>query len=418
MTQVERRTSEWRDGWTLVLASSVGFSFFSIMLSSTGLFMEPLTKAFGWSRSVLSAGVSVATITTAVLSPFVGVLIDRYGSRRLVLPGTILTIAAISAFALLNGSVVQWMVLWLLFGVASVSIKSTAWTASVLGVFRRSRGMALGLTLAGTAVAQTAVPPLGNYLITAFGWRAAFVLIAVGWGAITFVLAWRWFYDAHDQRPDPAKLTDAEKEPAPALTGLSRQEAMRDSALWRVGISNFVVMALTMGLGVHLFPILTEAGVPRTQAAWMMSLMGLAGIAGKLVTGHLLDRFRPNWIGGVTLGACALAFLLLMYGIHSPALILVALIINGYAAGTKTQITGFLTASYGGMRNFGVIYGVMAALMALASGMGPLLAGRIYDLSGGYAPFLIAGAAGCVLGGIMMISLPRYPAWERGGAGA
>jgi MFS family permease len=70
------------------------------------------------------------------------------------------------------------------------------------------------------------------------------------------------------------------------------------------------------------------------------------------------------------------------------------------------------------MRNFGVIYGVMAALMALASGMGPLLAGRIYDLSGGYAPFLIAGAAGCVLGGIMMISLPRYPAWERGGAGA
>jgi len=314
------------------------------MLSSTGLFMEPLTKAFGWSRSVLSAGVSVATITTAVLSPFVGVLIDRYGSRRLVLPGTILTIAAISAFALLNGSVVQWMVLWLLFGVASVSIKSTAWTASVLGVFQRSRGLALGLTLAGTAVAQTAVPPLGNYLITAFGWRAAFVLIAVGWGAITFVLAWRWFYDAHDQRPDPATLTDAEKEPAPALTGLSRQEAMRDSALWRVGISNFVVMALTMGLGVHLFPILTEAGVPRTQAAWMMSLMGLAGIAGKLVTGHLLDRFRPNWIGGVTLGACALAFLLLMYGIHSPALILVALVINGYAAGTKTQITGFLTA--------------------------------------------------------------------------
>jgi predicted MFS family arabinose efflux permease len=170
---------------------------------------------------------------------------------------------------------------------------------------------------------------------------------------------------------------------------------------------------MTMGLTVHLFPILTEAGVSRGSAAWMVSLAGVAGIAGKLVTGWLLDRFRPNWVGGATLAAAALAFLLLMEGITSPALIVVAMLVNGYAGGSKTQITGFLTASYGGMKNFGKIYGVMAALMAAAAGVGPLLAGLIYDSVGGYGPFLGLGAAGCILGGILMMTMPAYPAWQK-----
>jgi MFS family permease len=64
------------------------------------------------------------------------------------------------------------------------------------------------------------------------------------------------------------------------------------------------------------------------------------------------------------------------------------------------------------MRNFGKIYGVMAALMALASGLGPLLAGAIYDFSGGYTPFLILGTIGCLIGGLLMITLPAYPGWK------
>ena len=148
------------------------------------------------------------------------------------------------------------------------------------------------------------------------------------------------------------------------------------------------------------------------KAALLTSIGGLAGIVGKLVTGVLLDRFRPNWIGGVTLGAASLSFLLLISGISTPAAIFIALLVNGYAAGTKTQITAYLTSSYGGMKNFGAIYGVMAALMAGASGLGPLLAGVTYDLIGNYTPFLIAGTIGCALGGLLMVSLPSYPKWE------
>lgn len=385
------------------------------MIASTGLFFEPLEKEFGWSRALLSSGASVASLLTAALSPFFGALIDRFGSRRVVLPGLILTIISIASFSQVNGSQTQWLILWVIFGIVAVSIKSTAWTAAVLGVFNQSRGLALGLVLSGTAVAQAAVPPLTNWLITTQGWRATYGWLGFGWGGITFILCLFFLFDAVDRAGAKAKKTEELKPEAVPnqLEGLTRQEALRDVALWKIGISNFVVMALTMGLTIHLFSILTEAGVSRVNAAWLTSLGGIAGIFGKLVTGYLLDRFRPNWIGGVTLGAAAFAFLLLMEGIRSPTLIVAALIVNGYAAGTKTQITGFLTAQYGGMRSFGVIYGMMAALMALAAGVGPTLAGIIYDRFGGYSPFLAMGVVGCLLCGGLMISLPAYPAWRR-----
>ncbi|MCE7797153.1 MFS transporter [Sphingobium sufflavum] len=411
--------AEWKTGWTLVLAASMGFSFFSLLLAAMGLFIEPLTKEFGWTRTLLSSGPSIAVTITAILSPPFGILIDRFGSRRLVLPGLIITIAATCAFSLIDGSQTQWYILWAIFGVVAVTIKSTAWTAGVLGCFSQARGLALGLTLSGTAVAQMVVPPLTNWLIDGFGWRGAFIGLGLGWGGLTFILCLLFFFDAHDRAKAKKKANIVQDEGAKvALTGLTPGQALRDSALWRVGISNFVVMVLTIGLMLHIFPILTEAGVSRTHAAWLASLSGLAGIIGKLVTGFLLDRYRPNWIGGITLAIMSLAFLLLMDGIRSPALIICAMIVNGYAFGTKTQITGFLTAGYGGLKHFGVIYGVMGALMALASGLGPMTAGIIYDQAGGYGPFLLAGAIGCALGGVLMMTLPAYPVWTKKEEGA
>jgi predicted MFS family arabinose efflux permease len=405
---------EWKANWPLVLASSLGFCFFSVMLSTTGLFMEPVSNEFHWGRTFFASGVSIATLTIAVASPFLGIVVDKWGARRLALPGVVLTMVTMTAFGFTSGAIWQWVALWLFYGIASACIKSTVWTVAVLGVFTRSKGLALALVMSGTALSQVFVPPMGNWLIAEFGWRQAYVWLALSWGLPTLLLSYLFFYDLHDVAARKRAKDEARAAAAAAvdLPGLTVAEAARDWALWRIGISNFVVMVLTQGLAAHLIPLLTDAGVSRTDAALLSSLGGIAGIAGKLITGVLLDRYRPNWTGGVTLGVAALTFALLMDGLRSPAAIVVALIVNGYAAGTKTQITGYLTAGYGGMKSFGVVYGVMAALMAAASGLGPLVAGAVYDLSGGYGPFLLAGAIGCALGGAMIVSLPGYPKWE------
>lgn len=100
------------------------------------------------------------------------------------------------------------------------------------------------------------------------------------------------------------------------------------------------------------------------------------------MTGALIDRYRPNWVGGLTLGATALAFALLVDGVRTPVLIVIAMLVNGYAAGTKLQICSYLTSRYGGLRNFGTIFGAMGSLIALGSALGPVLAGLVYDATG------------------------------------
>ena len=405
---------EWRRHWPLVLAASVAFSFTSVMTASTGLVIGPWEKEFGWSRTLLSSGMSITSVTTFFLSPFFGVLIDRIGTRRMALPGLVLLAATIASLSLLNGSVVMWFAIWTVYAIAALATKSTVWTAGVASAFDAGRGLALGLTLSGSALAQAITPPLTNVLIDAYGWRTAFVYLAVGWGGLAIVLCFFLLFDGYDaSRRERAANPDAAtgKGLLADAPGLTIREAWRSVALWRIAISTFVIMVVTIALVVHQIPILEHIGVSRSTAAAYAGAAGLAGVAGKLVTGWLLDRYPARWVGGLTLAATALTFILLLLPNPTMAVIIAAMLINGYAAGTKLQIAGYLTSAYGGMRHFGAIFGTMASLIALGSGMGPLMAGKIYDSFGNYVPYLWIGVIGTFISAFLIFGLPDYPDW-------
>jgi predicted MFS family arabinose efflux permease len=401
---------EWRRGWTVVMAAFVGFSFFSVMAAATGVFMEPIAQEFGWSRAQASSGNSIAGIIGVSLSPFFGILIDRWGTRRLALPGLFLISLMKAAFSLNNGSFALWTAIWLLYGFIALSIKSTIWSTTVAAAFDKGRGLALGAMLCGTAFAQVITPPLTNWLIAEFGWRMAFVWLGLGWGTIALLVCIPFLHDLHlRQERDSAGNAVAR----PVLHGLSVGEAWRDRALWQIGISTFLMMLLTIGLMVHQFQIIVDAGITRANAALLTSVFGIGGIIGKLLTGVLIDRYSPNWIGGVTFASSALAFLLLLEPFRTPALIVVAMAVNGYASGTKLQITGYLTTRFAGLKNFGKIFGMMAALIAAGSSLGPILAGWIFDTTGNYETFLIGGVVASVVSGLLIIALPRYPGFTQ-----
>jgi predicted MFS family arabinose efflux permease len=243
----------------------------------------------------------------------------------------------VASFGFSTGDFALWTAMWLFYGFVSVSIKSTVWSTIVSLGFNKARGFALGVMFCGTAFSQTITPPLANWLIEDFGWRMAFVYLGLGWGAVALAFCIPFLRDLHLQ---PTRDAAGEVVERPVLKGLSIAEAWRDRAMWQIGISTFVMMVLTIGLLIHQFPILVDAGVSRSDAAWLVSLFGIGGIIGKLVTGALMDKFSPNWIGGLTLGSAALAFLLLLEPIRTPTLIVIAMFVNGYASGSKLQIAG------------------------------------------------------------------------------
>lgn len=407
---------EFRQHWKLVMAASTGFAFSSIVSASTGLFMEPLGREFGWGRALTASGASITAILTFLMSPVFGILIDRWGTRGMALFGTIFAGLLISGFALSNGSPWLWVAMWTVYAFAAVMIKSTVWTAAVSSVFSAGRGLALGLTLSGTAVAQAIIPPLTNALIDDYGWRGAFVWLGLGGGAIAFLACYFFLFDGYAlaKREKGASSATVTREGALLdVPGLSMAQAWRSRALQKIALTTFIMMVITIALNVHQFEILRSTGMSRTDAAYLSSIAGIAGVVGKLVTGWLLDRYHARWVGGITLGVSCLAFGILMMPDLTTTLILAAMVINGYTAGTKLQITSYLVSAYGGMRHFGAIFGAIASLIAAGSGLGPVLAGWVFDAYGSYQPFLIGGIIGSILSGMLILSLSDYPSWVR-----
>ena len=264
------------------------------------------------------------------------------------------------------------------------------------------------------------IPPITEALISSFGWRQAFVWLGFGGGAFTFIFCALFLFDGYD-RSRKERLERGEtraKGPLLDVPGLTIAEAWRSVALWRIAISLFVMMTITIALNIHQFEILRSSGVDRTSASYFTGIAGLAGVAGKLVTGWLLDRYHARWVGGWTLSMTVIAFIILSLPDLTAPMIITAMIINGYAAGTKLQIASFLTSAYGGMRNFGTIYGTLASLIAAGSGLGPVLAGLIYDTYGSYFPFLVFGMVGSLFSAWLIFGLGDYPKFEERPAAA
>lgn len=399
----------------MVAAALAGMSFATIAMSSMGLFMEPLTAEFGWTRAQVTYGLTIVSLFGVPLSPLIGALIDRWGSRRLAIPGVILAACALAAFSLASGSLRQWIMLWVLYAMAAIAIKTTVWTAAASSVFVASRGVALAVVLAGAALSSTATPLVAQWLIDDYGWRSAYLWLGLGWGGFVLVLVLLFFFDARDYERGRVRKTAVSAVPA-SLSGLTLSEGLRNPALLRIAAALLLSTFLGVGITVHKVPILTETGITRHGAAQIAAAAGIAGLCGKLFTGWLLDRWRSGWIGGICLSLPALACALLLEPLRNPVTIVAAMVIFGYSAGAYLHICTYLTTRYGGLRSFGKIFGLMASLMALGSGVGPVVVGLVYDRFGSYTPMLMGGIPIALFCGLLVVGLGAYPDWTIRGA--
>lgn len=402
-----------------MLTTSIGFSFHSIATYASGLFIEPLEQEFGWSRSQISIGLAIAAIATVPLSPVVGAFIDKWGSRRIALPGLVLTACSLAAFGTVSNSMAHWIALWCAYAFIGLSVKSTVWTHAISSTFNAGRGLALAVMLSGTALAQALVPPSARWLIADVGWREAWFWLGFGWCMPALLLAFLFLKDRPRQELEGVLGSapvgedgqgDTRQDVAHSDDGsMTIRQALRAPALLKLALATFIMMTLGLAVIVHLVPILSERGLTRETAAWVAGLSGIAGIAGKLITGALMDKLDGAKVGAVTLGSAALGFMLMVLPTGDTGTIAGAAIV-GYAVGTKLQVTAYLTSHLTGMRSFGKIFGLMNSVTAFSAGLGPFLSGVVYDNSGSYTYLLMAGIPGSIISASLIMSLRRRDA--------
>jgi MFS family permease len=406
VSQGERTAlQEWKAHWPLVLASLVGFSFYAMVTYSLGTFMVPLEKAFGWSRATISFGLTIFGLTATFAGPPMGALIDRWGSRRIALCGLILSGATFACLSLANGAIAQWIALWLVFSLCSVMIKSTVWSAGTSSVFTASRGLALAAVLSGSAIGQILAPLIANALIQSVGWQGAYVWIGAAWAGLGAVLVFFLFFDAHalGQRKRMASGETIR------LPGLTVAQACRDSRVIRIALGNLLMSFVGAGITVHLVPLIVETGTTRTQAAEIAALAGIGGLVGKFLSGWLLDRIEGSLVpfGSFAIGGLGYFLLLDMGGTRAE--LLLGTLCLGFAGGAGLQVSTYLISRYAGLRNFGVVFGTIASSMMLGTSFGPLIAGRIHDVTGGYAALLWTAIPVMLICSLLFVGLGPYP---------
>lgn len=413
MSGVQRSAAEeWKEHWPLVLSGMVGFSFFTVVTYSLGTFTEPLEQAFGWSRAQIYLGLTIFGFVQMLGGPPVGALLDRMGTRRMAISGLLLSGITFAGLSLANGSLALWIGLWLAFSLCALMIKATVWSAATSSVFATSRGLALAAVLSGSAIGQALAPIVANWLIEHQGWQNAFRWLGLGWAGLGLVLVFLFFFDARAltaRRGRAAVTPGTAPALAPALVGLTAAEALRDSRIIRIAIANLLMASISGGVSAHLVPLIAETGIDRTTAVQMAATAGLAGLAGKFLTGWLLDRYQSSLIPFLSFAVAAIGHLLLLDLLATPVALTAGAMILGYASGAGLQVTTYLVSRYAGLKKFGVIFGSISSMMLAGTAIGPLVAGAVHDIWGSYTPLLITAGPTMLLCAGLFVGLGAYP---------
>ncbi len=377
---------EWAKSWFIPLLSTLGIAVSVMHTYTLGALMPAVHAATGWTRSQISTGPVLVSVTGIILAPFLGAAIDRFGSRRIALLGLVLYCLAFGSLGMTGPHPVSWIIGWTLVGVAFTLVSPTVWTAAVVAEFQRSRGKAVGLALAGTGVGAVCLPFITTVLQQRYGWRVAYELLGAGAFAISFPLVWL-FFRGSGKRLGP-RMAAAGRA---TLDGMTAREAFLSRRYLQMAVAALLAATAGAALALHFVPILRSNGLlPRTAAAIAAGL-GFSSVAGRLIGGYLLDRTSGPLVGFIAC-ACGVLVAPALLLSHSASAGLFGACMVGLSAGMEISVLAFLIPLYFGMRHYGLLFSVMNALVLVGLGVGPFLGGVLYDHAGSYRTVLLLTA--------------------------
>ena len=395
-------------GW-VVVGSAFIITFITCGVNfSYGVFFLPIVNEFGWSRGLASAVMLVAGIAYAVTLPFTGILADRYGYKW------VLAVSAgfLSLGLILSSQIQELWQLYVFTGLLvglSISASFAIPVALVALWFNRRQGLALGVATLGISLGTATIPLLISYLISSAGWRLTLLTagIAVAVLCVPATLLMR-----NPPRHVPSVEADSKEEPAPGqqpLTsdlniGLTVSQSLRTSQFWMLFIM-FLLFLSSLGLiMLHLVPYAVDSGIDPVRAALLLTLIGIFGIAGRLSSGVLSDKIgiKPIMLFCTILLGLNIAFIALC---SEPWAFYVFAAIYGISySGFVTQMVRITRRVFGGMA-LGAVFGALMVSDGIGFGVGPWIAGNIYDATGSYQASFLAAAAGLAVATVLVIAV-------------
>lgn len=362
--------------------------------------LGPIHAQTGWSFAVIAGGITVFGVIASVTAPFVGALADRIGVRPVALASLALFGLVFATMALLPLTLPAWFGFWAALGLIGIGSTPVTWSRAIALWFNRHRGLALGIMLLGTSAAGLVVPLVARLAIAEGGWRLAFPVLAL-LPLLVALPVGLWLFR---EPPMAARAHDASP-----LPGLTLAQTLSGYRFWVLFVSILLTALAYGGAHIHMAQIVGLHGFGAGAAAGTVSVVALGILAGRVVTGLLFDRLWAPAVACPVLLLPALACLVLMGSGSAVALVLGAAFLLGFAAGAESDVIAYLASRYFGMAFYGRIYGLLYLAFGLGSAVSPILYGLCRDRTGNYDLMLRAAAALFAVGGLLLLTLGRYP---------
>jgi MFS transporter, OFA family, oxalate/formate antiporter len=374
-------------GWIILACTCcAGFSRQGGAVATLSIFVEPMTRDFGWSRTALSGAVSLGGLLAALASPALGRGLDRYGARLVLCVAVLLTGTA----DMLLSFTTSLLMFYLLFCVARLNFAGP-FDLGIYGAvnnwFVVHRALATAIATVAQMIGLVALPLIAQGAMLYGGWRAGWVAVGVAVLVIGFVPNWLLMVRQPEDvglSTDRRTVPHAPSAPAqPAERHFTRAQALRTRAFWMLSLFALFAYPAQAGVSLHQAPYLIERGVSPAIAATIVSTFSLMSGVGSLGFGFFPRSVPIRY--ALTLSGVALSIgTFTMLGIHAPRDGYVAAAVFGLGIGGLMTLLPIAWADYYGRASFGAVRGIALSGQVLAQAAGPLLSGILRDWSGSY----------------------------------
>jgi len=369
----------------------------------------------GWSRAELMAGFTLMSISMAVMAPFAGRLVERYGARMVITSGALL---ASSGLVLLSQMSNLWHYYagYTIMGVGIAALNQVTASYVVSQWFYQRRGMALSVMSMGLLSGLVVYPPIfGAYVLPQLGWSNTYLTLAAIIVAVIVPLSLLVIrtkpseMGLYPDGKDTLAVVNASATSAAAGSqGLALKMAIATSAFWVIAVYA-LFNHQHMGTILSQVPYLIDTGFSVGVAAASFSILSITQIFGVFFFGWLCDKKHVKLAMVIGNFFMALGILMLInISAKSPAwLIWLYAILMGFGTSSWLPTLSMLTSTTFGLHHYGSIFGMLSFFQILGAASGPLLAGYLYDITGNYHLAFI------IILGLVLLSIPLVIAVRR-----
>lgn len=372
--------------WLVLAMAFVVLLFNSGARFAIGLMLHPMVEELDWSRTTLASVVTVFMIISAAALPFTGRLVDRFGAMQVLAAGVLLSAIPIALMSIIKTPLHAFVLYGVFFALGSAATSITPIGVVVSKWFPNRIGMANSVAISGMGVGQLLIIAVLTSQLMSIGWRSAYLYLGIAIALFVMPLIITVSRAGRDKTASATAVATAGN--ITKTTGCTLGQSLRKRRMWLLLLMYAICGFQDFVIATHIVAFALDEQVSAAVAGNMLAFMGLAGLAGVLLTGFINDRRGPVYPTMICFVLRVLIFTAILYS-RSPVVIVTCALLYGSTFWITAPLTVVYAKLYCGMAYLGSITGMITMVHHMFGGVGAFVGARLFDTSGTYDSTLV-----------------------------